>query len=227
MYAIATADISYTVSLLFNTLFGKNFFQFWLLYPKYSMFVTNTFVAHSLLLYRCVVVWGHSWWLIGLGIFGLVSVTAVGYALEGTSLKLVSTGWVYLSLTLVLNLALTGLTAGRILYITKQNYHLLPEPLKRRYIITIAILIECGALYTIYLALILAFRKHANANTVLDCAAVQVVGVVPTLIIVQVGLGRSASYDYSKEEPVQFLATKQPCEDSGSPMTTFSKYSSS
>ncbi|KAF5354029.1 hypothetical protein D9756_007189 [Leucocoprinus leucothites] len=217
MFAIATADITYTVWLLFSTLLGKEIFQFGHLYPKYSMFVTNTFVAHGLLLYRCVVVWGHSWWLIGFGSFGLIFVTGIGYALEGTSLQMVPRGWVYLSLTLVLNLMLTGLTAGKIFYITKLTRHnvgLLPQSLKRRYLVTIAILVECGALYTIYLALNLAFQKHSNANAVLDCAAVQVVGIVPTLIVVQVGLGRSASYDYAKEEPLHPIMTERQSHDS-------------
>ncbi|KAJ3576028.1 hypothetical protein NP233_g698 [Leucocoprinus birnbaumii] len=206
MFAIATADITYTVWLLFEILLGKEHFQFRVLYPKYSMFVTNTFVAHALLLYRCVVVWGHNRWLIGLGTFGLISVTGAGYALEGTTLEMVSNGWIYLSLTLILNLALTGLMAGKIFYITnltKRNVGLLPLTLKRRYMTTIAILIECGVLYTIYLTLNLAFLKQPSANAVLECAAVQVVGIVPTLIVVQVGLGRSASYDHGDEVPLR------------------------
>lgn len=42
MYAIATADIVYTVWLLFRLILGKEMFTFALLYPKYSLFVTNT-----------------------------------------------------------------------------------------------------------------------------------------------------------------------------------------
>jgi hypothetical protein len=98
MYAIATVDIVYTMWLLFRTVFGKMVFQFWHLYPKYNLFVTNTWVfpaillrwfffwnletwilnrcvAHVLLLYRCVAVWGNNWWLMGLGLLGLTSVT--------------------------------------------------------------------------------------------------------------------------------------------------------
>jgi len=159
MYAIATSDIIYTVWLLFKVVLGEKELVFIHLYPKYSLFVTNNLVAHALLLYRCVVVWGCNWWLIGTGVFGLVSVTVTGYALEGTSLELVSSGWVYLSLALTLNLGLTALTAGRILYITNQNYRLLPQTLKMRYMIAVAILVESGVLYTLYLGTNLAFQK--------------------------------------------------------------------
>ncbi|KAF9451561.1 hypothetical protein P691DRAFT_345245 [Macrolepiota fuliginosa MF-IS2] len=215
MYIIAMSDIVYTLWLLFKVVLGLKKVMFWHLYPKYSLFVTNNLAAHALLLYRCVAVCGHNWWLIGVGVSGLIAITGVGYALEGTSLGFVSIGWIYLSLALAYNLALTGLAAGRILYITKQNYQLLPQPLKRRYIITIAVLVESGVLYTIYLGTNLAFQKNPTANAILDCAAVQVVGMVPTLILVQVGLGRTLGQGKNNEEtvPEYAMTRRQTYED--------------
>jgi len=48
----------------------------------------------------------------------------------------------------------------------------------------IAIIVESGVIYSIYVVLDVVFK-----NLILDAGLVQVVGIVPTLIIVQIGLG--------------------------------------
>lgn len=224
--------------------------------------------------------------------------TAVGYALEGTSIESVSRGWVYLSLALAYNLVLTGLTgrsvtwfssgraanyffalAGRIIYITRWNCHLLSQALRRRYITTIAVLyvprlaetrpvltdapirVESGVLYTIYLGLNLAFQRHPVANVCHTHPEIRrnpkidiertdrlrlrrcpscgrpspvavfipraqltdsiIQGIVPTLIMVQVGLGRTVAHGNNNEEAVvRLMTTQQPYPEDPSTLLT-------
>ncbi|KAJ2918088.1 hypothetical protein MD484_g2304, partial [Candolleomyces efflorescens] len=65
------------------------------------------------------------------------------------------------------------------------------DSLLQRYNATITILIESGVLYSTYMILDLAFQNDPSASTILDAGLIQVVGIMPTLIIVQVGLGRA------------------------------------
>jgi hypothetical protein len=51
----------------------------------------------------------------------------------------------------------------------------------------IAIIVESGIVYSIYVVLDVVFP-----GLILDAGLAQVVGIVPTLIIVQIGLGRDA-----------------------------------
>lgn len=45
----------------------------------------------------------------------------------------------------------------------------------------------------------LAFQNNTTANALLDAGLIQIVGIVPTLIIVQVGLGKSVN-DSDKDD---------------------------
>jgi len=55
----------------------------------------------------------------------------------------------------------------------------------------LGILIESGFIYSLYMVLDLAFHKDANGSIVLDASLIQIVGIMPTLIIAQIGVGRA------------------------------------
>lgn len=199
MWSLATADIIYTYDIFFNKLLvGTATFQ--TLYPKYVMFVTNTALADTLLLYRCFVVWGCKKRVVLGPAVLLVAATIVGYLFEGASLSLFQHSWVYLAMTFTLNIILTILTAGRIWYLARTTKTIIDEGLLRRYNTTIAMLVESGLIYSVYMTFNLAFQNNTTANALLDAGLIQIVGIVPTLIIVQVGLGRSVNGDSLQQE---------------------------
>ncbi|KIK03242.1 hypothetical protein K443DRAFT_131477 [Laccaria amethystina LaAM-08-1] len=198
MFSLATADIIYTYHLVFNRLLARRL-TFTELFPKYMLFVTNNVLADSLLLYRCYVVWGFKKYIIIAPAILLIAGTVCGYTFEGASSILFNHAWIYLSMTFALNVIATGLTAGKIWYLAHKAELILGEGLLRRYNTSIAILIESGIMYSVYIALDLAFQKNATAHAILDCGFIQIVGIMPTLIIVQVGLGGAVN-DFEANE---------------------------
>jgi len=189
MFTIATADIIYTYYLIFTKLF-KVGLSFTDLRPKYWLYVTNNALADTLLLYRCYAIWGCKVRVVLGPIILLVAGTACGYIFEGSQPHLFKYAWIYPTLTLILNLLVTALTAGRIWWFARNAQRLLGQNIVQRYNTTVAILIESGFIYSVYISLDLATMSNNIGHAILDNGLIQVVGIVPTLIIVQVGLGR-------------------------------------
>lgn len=189
MFTVATTDMVYTYYLIFAKLF-KGGLSFTELRPKYWFYVTNNVLADTLLLYRCYAIWGYKLRVVLGPIILLVAGTACGYIFEGSQPHLFKYAWIYPTLTLILNLILTALTAGRIGWFARNAQVLLGQNLVQRYNATVAILIESGFIYSLYIGLDLATMTNKVGHAILDTGLIQVVGIVPTLIIVQVGLGR-------------------------------------
>ncbi|PPQ89304.1 hypothetical protein CVT25_000371 [Psilocybe cyanescens] len=197
MFAIASADMIYTYYVLFCRVL-KGGLKFDHLKPKYLMYVSNNVLADTLLLYRCYVVWEYK----------KLIIVVCGYIFEGSSSELFDKAYIYLILTLVLNVILTCLTAGRIWWLARRARLVLGAGLLQRYNATITILIESGLVYSIYIILNLALRNTKVINTILDAGLIQVVGIMPTLIIVQVGLGR-AVHDIEANEAIARLESNK------------------
>ncbi|PPQ75571.1 hypothetical protein CVT26_012376 [Gymnopilus dilepis] len=190
MFAIATADIAYTYFIFFRKLL-RGGLSFTDVRPKYWLYVTNNVLADSLLLYRCFVVWEHRKRVVAGPIILLLGATACGYLFEGSSSKMFNNSYIYLVMTFALNAILTALTAGRIWWLARKARVILGAGLIERYNATITILIESGCLYSLYMILDLAVRNTRVVNTIIDAGLIQAVGIMPTLIIAQVGLGRA------------------------------------
>ncbi|KAF9475744.1 hypothetical protein BDN70DRAFT_883304 [Pholiota conissans] len=203
MFALATSDIIYTCCILFEKLMKRSPVPTDVR-PKYWLYVTNNVIADSLLLYRCWVVWEYRKMVMLGPMILLIAGTACGYTFEASTTGLADDIWIYLIMTLILNATLTTLTAGRIWYLAKKARLVLGMGLLRRYNATITILIESGILYSLYIILDLGFRKQKTMSVILDAGLIQIVGVVPTLIIVKVGLGR-AVHDVEANEAITRL----------------------
>lgn len=208
MFSLATTDIVYTYYILFGKLF-KGGLTFTDLRPKYWFYVTNNAIADSLLLYRCFVVWEFKKRVAILPVLILLGVTGCGYVLEGSSSKFFDKSYIYLVMTFGLNVTLTGLTAGRIWWLKRKAHLILNNGLLQRYNATITILIESGFLYSVYIILDLALRNTNIVNTILDAGLIQVVGIMPTLIIVQVSLERAVHDIEAQDTTVQQEASKR------------------
>ncbi|KAF8880557.1 hypothetical protein BD779DRAFT_1446204, partial [Infundibulicybe gibba] len=191
MFAIATADIGVTYASLLRYALQGEIIPFRRIYPKFMLYVTNNVLADTLVIYRCYVVWGHNRRIIIFPCILLLAATICGYLFEGaTSPSLKRTFPIYLLMTFTLNTLITILTAGRIWWISRKAHQILGSDLVKRYNSAIAIIVESGAIYSTYIILDVIISGQVSTNLVLDAGLIQMVGIVPTLIIVQVGLGR-------------------------------------
>jgi len=130
MYILASADIGYTMWLLFAKLLKADAqVPYVYLRVKYWVYVTNgyvflrvytvveiahsfqSFFADSLLLYRCYIVWNHDKRVVIAPAILLIATLVCGYTFAISSQTGVfPKSWVYLLLTFVLNVTLTALT---------------------------------------------------------------------------------------------------------------------
>lgn len=91
------------------------------------------------------------------------------------------------------NVMITALNAIRIWWMGRQARKLLGPALARRYYSAMVIMIESGAIYSFYVLLDQVIKTVVSQDLfLLDAGLTQVVTIGPTLIIVQVGLGRQA-----------------------------------
>lgn len=191
MYSLATVDMGYTLWLLFGKLLKLDL-DYQSVRPKFWLYVTNNVLADTLLLYRCYVVWDYDRRVIFGPAVMLIAATVCGYVFEGSlSTTLFNESWVYPLMTLFLNVILTSLTAARIWFLARKARKLLAPGLLQKYSVTLSILIESGVIYSLYVALDLAFHNDPSGSVVLDTSLIQVVGIMPTLIIAQISVGRA------------------------------------
>jgi len=190
MFALATVDVVLELSFLFWFVVKQYSIPVERLHFKFLVFITSNIIADSLVIYRCHVVWNNSKRVIAIPCFLLVGGSACGYAYIAVSnegyrfRQLLIT---FLFTTVGLNLLVTILMAGRIWWIARKARSILGPRLSSKYNTMIAIIVESGVIYSIYVVLDVVFT-----NLILQAGLAQVVGIVPTLIIVQIGLGRDA-----------------------------------
>ncbi|EEB89087.1 hypothetical protein MPER_12862 [Moniliophthora perniciosa FA553] len=108
---------------------------------------------------------------------------------------------VFMGVNVLTNLVLTGLLAGRIWYIRHTNSKLLGRVYTKRYSALIAIILESGALYPLFLIanIVLTFGDFPvkqrlrifHAAAIISNLLGLVAAIAPTLIVVRAGLGIS------------------------------------
>ncbi|KJA18262.1 hypothetical protein HYPSUDRAFT_45430 [Hypholoma sublateritium FD-334 SS-4] len=189
MFSLATVDVVLELSFLFWFVVKGDTIPDPDLHFKFLIYITSNVIADSLVIYRCHSVWNRSKRVIVLPCILLISGTACGYAFIGLSKEeyrfrklLVA----FLFTTVTLNMLVTVLMAGRIWWIARKARSILGPGLSSKYNTMIAIIVESGVIYSIYVVLDVVFP-----DLLLDAGLAQVVGIVPTLIIVQIGLGMS------------------------------------
>ncbi|KAJ7199069.1 hypothetical protein C8J57DRAFT_1737146 [Mycena rebaudengoi] len=143
-------------------------------------------IADGLLIYRCYVVWNHDWRIIVLPVMLLIASTACGLDvfLDATP---------QFAVILATNFLATGLTAGRIWWISHHSRAYLEEAAQRRYASAIVLIVESGMLYSATILAFLIVISFPSLSSTLEEPVLQIVtqvmGIAPTLIIVRVGLG--------------------------------------
>ncbi|KAF7350817.1 hypothetical protein MSAN_01643400 [Mycena sanguinolenta] len=152
------------------------------------LYTVNNFIADGLVIYRCYAVWGNNVLVTVLPILMLIASTALG-VVESFDFNLAL--YPFFAVSLVTNVLVTMLTAGRIWWISRHSRAYLKTAEQRRYVSAIAILVESGMLYSAtvlaYLIVISIPRVSILSEPIYQMQ-VQIMGIAPTLIIVRAGL---------------------------------------
>ncbi|KAJ7663387.1 hypothetical protein DFH06DRAFT_1324847 [Mycena polygramma] len=142
-------------------------------------------------LYRCYTLWGARWKVVMVPGFLMLSTFAVGCMAAAPNLSsdadFQRSPYILATAT---NLVLMLLTAGRIWWIRRVTLHVGSDSKIRqeRYSSVIAMILESGALYCVATVL-LTITAPLEQSALVEAAATHLVNIVPTLIIVRVGLG--------------------------------------
>ncbi|KAJ7100310.1 hypothetical protein C8R43DRAFT_964089 [Mycena crocata] len=179
----------------------------------------TSFVTDLVFLYRCYMIWGSRKKVLFLpGISMLATLVAECVSIGGIYAGLFHPNPTYLDPRIpailggVTNIILVGFTAGRIWYIRREAQICIPNTFRQRYDTAIIIILESGAIYVFCLIIWVTAESlimHSDSSGVIIFQGVaqglvlQAVNIVPTLILVRVGLGRSTEKNspFSQELP--------------------------
>ncbi|KAJ6461225.1 hypothetical protein C8R47DRAFT_1225917 [Mycena vitilis] len=170
----------------------------WINIFKQALYVTNNIVTDSLVIYRCYVVWSFSYRVVAFPVIMLLATSVCGYVAVAQFAQLVpgqdvftttiaEWGTTLFSLSLGTNIIVTSLIAEYTGLEGGPKYSSLGT---HNYQNTIAIVLESGIIYSVGLVtLLIVYRSGTNAQYIVYDAMAQIMGIVPTMIIVRVGLG--------------------------------------
>ncbi|KAJ7836612.1 hypothetical protein B0H13DRAFT_2106774 [Mycena leptocephala] len=146
------------------------------------VYVTNNIIADALLIYRCYVIW-NTYWITVVPIMLLIPTMILGYSIQ---LPL------FFILSLSMNLFVPTLVAGRLWWVIRRIRGPNGAVTKRKGRNAMIIILESGLIYSVFVSFHMGFFHFQNpVDTIVYGALGQIVGIVPTLIIVRVGLGVS------------------------------------
>ncbi|THU89568.1 hypothetical protein K435DRAFT_969017 [Dendrothele bispora CBS 962.96] len=144
--------------------------------------------ADLIMLQRCYVIWGANIYIIVIPFIGLCINFAFGVSvLAYKSTYLV----VFFIMTLVENIILTSLTAGKIFWINHEAGIILGSAVQTRYRMIAAMIMESSILYStaIIAGVVSIYARNVLASEIAVNSQTQLVGIAPTLLVVRVGLG--------------------------------------
>ncbi|KAJ7152539.1 hypothetical protein C8R46DRAFT_1121467 [Mycena filopes] len=154
-------------------------------------------IAHGVLLllnkcaqlYRCYVIWGSRRKVVVIPAVMLIVATCVTGLANPTRGGAVKES---VALGTATNLYLMILTAGRIWWIRRDAQKVVAsKELINRYTTVMAMILESGALYFIPAVLVIALYPWDVPFEVMEGVGTYLINIIPTLIVVRVGLGRS------------------------------------
>ncbi|KAJ6456485.1 hypothetical protein C8R45DRAFT_1034626 [Mycena sanguinolenta] len=148
------------------------------------VYVTNNIFADLLLIYRCYLIW-NTIWITVVPLLLLIATMVLGYSLQ---LRL------FFILALTTNLLVPTLVAGRLWWIIRRIRGPSGAMTRRRGRNAMITILESGLIYSAVVSIHMVYFHNDNpTDEVIFGAISQIVGIVPTLIIVRVGLGVSQS----------------------------------
>ncbi|KAF7324546.1 hypothetical protein MKEN_00495800 [Mycena kentingensis (nom. inval.)] len=173
-----------------------------LYFAKDLFMATNNLLVDAIFIYRCYVVWAHKTYVVALPALMLLATSVYNYTAAFAD------DWYYLRLgrlvdpryglilSVLTNVVLVLLTAGRIWWARRQLRVVLQDPeLERRYNTAMAMVIESGALYCANVIALVIAETYSPGNSpaaeLLWGSLSQIINIAPLLIIVRVGFGKS------------------------------------
>uniref|UniRef100_A0A0W0F5Y6 Uncharacterized protein n=1 Tax=Moniliophthora roreri TaxID=221103 RepID=A0A0W0F5Y6_MONRR len=159
----------------------------WTRVLREALYVTNSLVADTLVIYRLYVVWGYNWkitvgpiiLLLASSISGYIAVWEITRVASGGSIfaKQVADGATALfALSMGTNVIVTSLIAGRIWYIGHRASKHLGRQHGVKYSRALVVIVESGALYSVSLfILLILFAMGNDAQIILFNSASQIV----------------------------------------------------
>ncbi|KAH9475876.1 hypothetical protein JR316_0011436 [Psilocybe cubensis] len=186
MFSISTADMVISVYYLFR--YTLNNLVIPSRYPTILFFITNNAFADAILIYRFYTIWCREKRYILPPSVILLCSSIFGYLFSNSpSDRLYKLVPVSMWMTFGLNACLTLLIAGRLFWSGRNSSPILGPDLSRRYFCLCALIIDSGSIYSTYLLLDLITHW-----TLLRAGLNQIVGMVPTLIIIRISLRRAS-----------------------------------
>jgi hypothetical protein len=185
LFSISTTQTVINIVLGANDIDGVDVPYDALSLADMTLYVINNVIADGLVIYRCYSVWNHNVYVIIVPMILLVISSVFGW---DTQLPLEP----FFALSLATNVLVTTLTAGRIWWICRKARSQLRTDVQRRSVSSISIVIESGVIYSVSVLIYLILGAIPSTVIVQDPVIemlAQMVGIVPTLIIVRVGLG--------------------------------------
>ncbi|KAJ7744086.1 hypothetical protein B0H16DRAFT_1889689 [Mycena metata] len=169
--------------------------------------VLNNTVTDTLFLYRCYVIWGSRRMVVIMPAILMLATFVIGLVAVSPQVSQKAT----VILATVTNLCLMGLTAGRIWWIRREAMRITTNKvLIHRYNTVIAMLLESGALYFIPAMLTVIVYQWDIPFHVLEGLGTYLINIIPTLIIVRVGLGRSIHEQQTVKNPGRSMSATSP-----------------
>ncbi|EIN04005.1 hypothetical protein PUNSTDRAFT_139046 [Punctularia strigosozonata HHB-11173 SS5] len=167
---------------------------------KQALWVCNNLLADSVIVWRLWTVWGNRWTVCILPVILLLSTTAFGIAVLATfseinvrssifTVRFTQRATAQYAFSLCNNVVTTALIAGRIMWVTDGMKGMF-DGAQRKYWRVILVVIESGAVYAFTQIIQLSFyvSKFPGIYFVAD-SFVQIMAIVPTMIVVVVGMG--------------------------------------
>ncbi|KAF8188210.1 hypothetical protein K438DRAFT_2019354 [Mycena galopus ATCC 62051] len=167
-----------------------------LVFADNVVFVINNLAVDLLLLYRCYVIWGREKKVLILPGAFIISTVAVGFIATVQNSTPIFTA-VYL-MAAATDLTLVAFTAGRIWLKRRDVIRIDTDgTLKSRYSTVIEMIVESGALYSLFAildAITNQLARRPNSDilyNVIASVSAQLTNILPTLIIVRAGMGHN------------------------------------
>jgi len=184
-------------------------------------YITNSLIGDSILVWRLYVVWGNNVIICILPILIVIGTAVCGYAAVADLARLDPTAgpnalfaianWILgaWSLSIATQILVTLAIAGRIYWMSRGTS--LARGASKRYMSVIWIIVESGAIYSITTIFLLAFFDlQTQAGGVIGACLAQICAIVPTLIIVRVGMGQSFQSQNSSQASDLTLPVPKP-----------------
>lgn len=214
-----TLSSTLTADAVAATILDRKNFNNLLVCVEYAVTIANVLVTDGLLIWRCYMVWGRHRWIVVLPILLLLVGSGVGLDVVVVAAKMYFIrmraplaapvplpGWNDLAkqvwplagasytIYFVNNLLITGLIAYRIWSSARHISKHFRQAHGRKYFFIMHLLIESGSLYAaaLFVLAILCWIENPYFGYVEDLAN-GLAGIIPTLVIVLVGLNRDSA----------------------------------